>query len=145
MAKCRTRWLLVALASLFLWSGTAHGQSPELMDVHRRFGELYDQGRYQEALPFAEKALELGEREFGIDHPTTGTLLNNLAFLHHSQGRYAEAEPLYERSLAILEKALGPEHPDVAQSLENHAILLRATGCGAEADDMEARAQAIRK
>ncbi len=32
---------------------------------------LRAQGRYQEALPFAEKALRLGKAEFGLDHPTT--------------------------------------------------------------------------
>ncbi len=32
---------------------------------------LRAQGRYQEALPFAEKALRLGKAEFGLDQPTT--------------------------------------------------------------------------
>ena len=70
---------------------------------------MYAQGRYQEALPFAEEALRLGEEEFGPNDPTTATLLNSLAVLNRAQGRYAEAEPLYQRSLAISEKGLGPE------------------------------------
>ena len=57
--------------------------------------------------PFFRKALEFGEREFGSNHSTTATFLNNLARLYHAQGRYADAEPLHERSLAIWEKALG--------------------------------------
>ncbi len=102
------------------------------------------QGRYAEAEPFARRALELAEREFGASHPTTTTTLHWLAVLYKAQGRYAEAEPLHKRSLAIREKALGPEHPHVATSLENYANLLRATGRTAEADKMEARAKAIR-
>ena len=49
-------------------------------------------GRYEEALPFAEEALRLGEEEFGPNDPPTATLLNNLAALYDAQARYAEAE-----------------------------------------------------
>ncbi len=86
----------------------------------------------------------MGEQEFGPDHPTTATFLNNLAGLYQAQGRYAEAEPLYQRSLAIVEKALGPEHPHVATALENYAALLRETERENQAEAMEARAKAIR-
>ena len=102
------------------------------------------QGRYQEALPFAEEALRLGNQEFGPDHPTTAALLNNLAELYRAQGKYAEAEPLYQRALRIYEKALGPDHPDVATSLKNYATLLWETGREDKAEEMEARAKAIR-
>ena len=84
--------------------------------------------------PFAEKALRIGEREFGPDHINTAIFLNNLAELYRAQGRYAEAEPLYARSLAIWEKALGPEHLDVATSLNNLAALYRVQGRYAEAE-----------
>ena len=60
--------ILSLLAVLWLWPITAYGQSPELMDAHKRAGVLYALGRYQEALPFAEKALRLGE---GSSAPTT--------------------------------------------------------------------------
>jgi tetratricopeptide (TPR) repeat protein len=122
----------------------AHSQSAELMDAYNRYSELYTQGRYQEALPFAKKAFELSEEEFGPDNPTIATLLNNLASLYRAQGKYAEAEPLYQRSLTILKAALGPEHPHVATGLENYAALLRQTARTDEAERMEARAEAIR-
>ncbi len=86
------------------------------------------QGRYAEAEPFARRALEPAEREFGASHPATATTLHCLVVLYKAQGRYAEAEPLHKRSLAIREKALGPEHPHDATSLENYANLLRTTG-----------------
>ena len=66
---------------------------------------------------FWRNALELGEREFGPDHPTTATLLNNLATLYYAQGRYEAVEPLLKRALAIHEKALGPDHLSVATRL----------------------------
>ena len=126
-----------------LWPALALAQSAALMDAYNRYKALDAQGRYSDAGPFARKALELAEREFGASHPTTATTLNNLAALYWAQGRYAEAEPLYERSLAILEKALGPEHPDVALGLNNLAELYRAQGRYAEAEPLYRRSLAI--
>ena len=54
--------------------------------MHGGPGQLHAQGRYQEALPFAEKAVRLGNKEFGPDHPTTATSLNNLAALYRTPG-----------------------------------------------------------
>ncbi len=144
MIRHKARWLLAALLWLALWPAPVQSQSAALMDANNQFSDLYAQGRYQEALPFAEKAIRLGKQEFGPDHPTTATLLNNLAALYHAQGKYAQAEPLYQRSLAIREKALGPEHLNVATILENYAALLRQTARANEAERMEARAEAIR-
>ncbi len=97
MALRKTRWLLAALLCLVVWPGTTQGQSSELMDAYNQFNELYAQGRYEEAFPYTEQALKLGEQEFGLDHPTTASLLNNLAVLYEAQARYAEAEPLHKR------------------------------------------------
>ena len=85
----KTPWLLVGLLYVVLWPAAAHGQSAELIDADKRYKDLYAQGRYEEALPFAEKAVRLGKQEFGPDHPTTATLLNNLAELYRAQGKYA--------------------------------------------------------
>ena len=74
-----------------------------------------DQGRYAEAEPLYKRALAIGEKALGPDHPDVAQSLNNLASCTTHQGRYAEAEPLYKRALAIREKALGPDHPDVGQ------------------------------
>ena len=84
-------------------------ESPELMAAYRQYEALKALGKHAEAEPFARKALELGEAEFGTDHPSVATSLNNLAELYRAQGRYGEAEPLYNRTLEILEKALGTD------------------------------------
>ena len=91
------RWMLPVLAALVLWSGAAQGQSPALVEAHDRFLDLYTQGRYQEALPYAEEALSLSEREFGLDHPDVAVRLNALAEVYRAQGDYAKAEPLHKR------------------------------------------------
>ncbi|MHC4094405.1 MAG: tetratricopeptide repeat protein, partial [Planctomycetota bacterium] len=128
MTTNKTRWLLAGLLFLALWPGVARGQSLEFMDAYNQSSELYAQGRYQEALPFAKKALGLSEEEFGPYHLGTASSLNILAALYWAQGDYAEAELLLKRALAILEKALGPAHPDVAKGLNNLGELYRAQG-----------------
>ena len=143
MITHKLRWLWVGLLCLALWPGKSYGQSSELPDAFNRYRELYEQGRYQEALPFAEKALRLGKAEFGPDHPNTATFLNNLAALYQAQGRYADAEPLYQRALAINEKALGPWDPHVTTALDNLAANYEAQGEYAEAEPLYQRALAI--
>ncbi len=115
------------------------------MEAYRQGGALYQAGRYGEALSFWKKALELGQREFGPDHPQTAAFLNNLAALYQAQGRYAEAEPLYKRALAIDEKALGLDHPGLATDLNNLADLYRAQGRYAKAEPLFKRSLAIRE
>ena len=135
---------LLVLIGLYGWPVGLRAQSAALMEAYQQGEALYQARRYDEALPFWKKALELGLREYGSEHPSAANLLNNLALLYQAQGRYAEAEPIYERSLAVREKALGAEHPDVVESLENYAVLLRKTGRDIEAVKLEARAKAIR-
>ena len=101
MSGATTRWLLAGLMCLALWPAVAHGQSAELLDTLARSDELYVAGRYREALPFAEEALRLSEREFGLEHPYTAAFLSNLAEVFQVLGRYDEAVPFCKRALAI--------------------------------------------
>ena len=66
------RWLIASILVAALWfsPGSADGQSRELLEAHNRSGVLYGQGRYQEALQLAEKAVRLGEEEFGANPRT---------------------------------------------------------------------------
>ncbi len=137
------RRLCILCFLVALWPGLALAQSAALTEAFNQYKALNEQGRYGEAERFARKALKLSKKEFGPDHPHTGSFLNNLALLYQVQGRYADAEPLHERALAIREKALGPEHPDLAQSLNNLAELYRVQGWYAYAEPLSKRALAI--
>jgi Flp pilus assembly protein TadD len=54
---------------------------------------LYQQGRYSEAIPLAERALAIREKAVGAEHPDVAITLNNLAMLYDSRGDYIRAEP----------------------------------------------------
>jgi len=118
-------------------------KSEALPEVYRQGQAFYEAGRYEQAIPFWRKALELGEQQFGPDHPTTADLLDNLARLYYGQGRYAAAEPLFKRALAVREKAVGPDHHYVATSLSNLALLYQAQGHYAAAEPLYKRSLAI--
>ena len=145
MIKHQAKWLLVGLMCLPLWPGLTHGQSAVVRDAYNRSLELRAEGRYQEAIPFAETAVRFGQEEFGPDHPNTATLLNDLAELYRVQGLYAEAEPLHQRSLAIFEKALGLDHPYMVKTLTNLAKLCEELGKGEEAAILSAQAKAMQE
>jgi tetratricopeptide (TPR) repeat protein len=106
---------------------------------------LYHKSRaaWAEAEPLYQRAIAIGEKTLGPEHPDLATWLNNLALLYQDTGRYAEAEPLLQRAMAIGEKTLGPEHPALAIRLNNLATLYQATGRDAEAEPLYERAIAI--
>ena len=129
---------------LFCLPGVSMSQSlDETKRLNQQFGQLYNQGRYQEAIPIAKRALAIHEKAFGPEHPAVAQSLNNLALLYSSLSDYAKAEPLYKRALAINEKTLGPEHPAAAQSLNNLAVLYTSIGDYAKAESLYKRALTI--
>ncbi|BCU14045.1 CHAT domain-containing tetratricopeptide repeat protein [Microcystis aeruginosa] len=107
--------------------------------------QLYQQGKYNEAIPLAEQALAIRKQQLGDNHPDTAASLNNLAGLYLSQGRYSEAEPLLKQALAISKQQLGDNHPDTAASLNNLAGLYYSQGRYSEAEPLYKQALAIKK
>ncbi|MCA2630734.1 MULTISPECIES: tetratricopeptide repeat protein [unclassified Microcystis] len=107
--------------------------------------QLYQQGKYNEAIPLAEQALAIRKKVLGDNHPDTAQSLNNLAELYTVQGRYSEAEPLYKQALAIIKQQLGDNHPYTATSLNNLALLYQSQGRYSEAEPLYKEALAIRK
>ncbi|WP_293044606.1 CHAT domain-containing protein [Moorena sp. SIO1F2] len=107
--------------------------------------ELYQQGKYSEAIPLAERALGIRQQVLGEEHPDVATSLNNLAQLYSRQGRYQEAEPLYQQSLDLRKRLLGEEHPDVATSLNNLAVLYSRQGRYQEAEPLYQQSLDLRK
>ena len=53
------------------------------------------QGRYPEAEPLLDRALEIREKVLGPEHPDVANTLNNLGTLYNSQGDPAKAEMFY--------------------------------------------------
>jgi CHAT domain-containing protein/Tfp pilus assembly protein PilF len=117
----------------------------EARKLHKKASDLSNAGKYDEAEPLHQRALDIREKSLGPEHPDVATSLNSLAILYRNMGKYSKAEPLYQRALAIREKSLGPEHPDVIISLNNLAVLYRYIGDFAKAESLFQHALAIRE
>ena len=89
---------------------------------------LWKQDKYDEALPLAERALAIREKELGPDHPDVATSLFGLANVYSDNGNSAKVEPLYLRALAIREKAFGSDHIFVSPILNNLGAFYRERG-----------------
>ena len=79
---------------------------------------LWTQGKYAQAQPLFEKALEIDRRLLTDDHPDTADSYNNLAMNLNDQGKYAVAQPLFEKALEINRRLLTDNHPDTATQLQ---------------------------
>ena len=88
-----------------------------------QINKLRAAAKYAEAIPLAERLIEMVEKEAGPEHVVVAQLINGLAELYRMTRNFDRAEPLYQRALATRQKLLGPEHPDVAVTLNNFALL----------------------
>ncbi|MEG5198196.1 CHAT domain-containing tetratricopeptide repeat protein [Microcoleus sp. A6-C5] len=142
-------WVLMPeLAKGQVTPGGVIAQSDELAEAERlneQVGQLYNQGKYSEAIPLAERALTIRRKVLGQEHLDVARSLNNLALLYKSQGRYSEAEPLYRQALEMRKRLLRDNHPDVATSLNNLAGLYQSQGRYSEAEPLYRQALEMRK
>jgi tetratricopeptide (TPR) repeat protein len=106
-------------------------------------GLLESKARYDDAEPLYRRAIAIGEKSDGPDHPVVAIRLNNLAVLLKNTNRLSEAEPMFRRAITIGEKSYGPDHPEVVIDLNNLAGLLWATNRLSEAETMFRRAITI--
>ncbi|CAD5940787.1 CHAT domain-containing tetratricopeptide repeat protein [Planktothrix agardhii] len=96
--------------------------------------ELSNQGKFSEAIPIAQQALEFAQLLYDGDHPNIAAAVNNLAFIYHKQGQLSQAEYFYQISLNIIRRIFPDDHVHVATSLDNLAGLLHSEGKLIEAE-----------
>jgi serine/threonine protein kinase/tetratricopeptide (TPR) repeat protein len=89
--------------------------------------------KFKAAERHLRRAVELREREVGLDDPATLDSRNSLGVLLTELGRYAEAIELLEETLKHFQIALGSEHRDTLNSMRNLASAHQAAGHYAQA------------
>jgi tetratricopeptide (TPR) repeat protein len=94
---------------------------------------LRDTGRPSEAEPLFQRAIDIGEKILGADHPDVATRWSNLACMLRDSGRASDAEPLFRRAIAVGDKALGAEHPLTQRYQSHYARVLLITDRTADA------------
>jgi CHAT domain-containing protein/tetratricopeptide (TPR) repeat protein len=141
---CRAR--SIAVAALVAWAALAApapAQSPDLAAAYRGFQTDYAAGNYIAARRSALRALDLGEKELGADHPNIALLLGELGLVARQLGRYREAEAVLQQALELQEQVLPANDANRVTILKNFANLRIDLGQFDEAEKLITRAIAI--
>lgn len=90
---------------------------------------------YSDALPIAQKLLELASSHFGDSHPASASAYNNVGLMNKMMGNYAEAREAYHSSLRIYGEVVGKDHASYAAALSNLGMLERGRVLESEAEE----------
>ncbi|MFH1198523.1 MAG: toll/interleukin-1 receptor domain-containing protein [bacterium] len=131
-----TTWTIWDKMLLHIETLIAH--SPELNDklLESLSDYLGSQGSYNKAEFYCQAALDVREKKFGKENPSTLTSINKLGILLQAKGAYEQAEILYRRALEARERILGKENPETLTSIFNLAALLTEKGNYEEAEKL---------
>ncbi|CAF1456000.1 unnamed protein product [Adineta steineri] len=78
-----------------------------------------DQGDYEKAIWYYEKALEICQKTLPSNHPSLATSYNNIGLVYKNMGEYSKALSYYEKALEIQHKTFPSNHPSLATSYNN--------------------------
>ena len=118
------------------WTEVAEALVGRLQRKDELYGVLYTnrsllrerEGKYDEALADATRALELKQRIFGPDHFSLAISYHQLGNIHESRSEYPQALESYRGAYAIERRTLGPDHPMLAKTLVGMADVYGESG-----------------
>ncbi|MDR4498412.1 MAG: tetratricopeptide repeat protein [Candidatus Scalindua sp.] len=93
-----TDFLLLLLATPLVF---AQGAGIEWEILNQEVMDLYRTGKYGRAVVVAKKALEVAEKNVGLNHPDVASCLENLAALYRDTKRNEDAKTLEQRAARI--------------------------------------------
>lgn len=125
--------ILSPAAALLFFVSASSAQVPpedsakaELQKTNVEIVRLYSQKKYDEALPVAQKAVQLAERQFGRDNLETAKALRNLGFIQNAKGDQKSAENTFEKALDAYKKSPDLDKPtsaSLADMIETLAVI----------------------
>ncbi len=118
--------LLVLLAAPAALAQNSSGAD----DLNRRVVEYLERGMAAEALPIAQRALELAriEQPFGRGELRVADATHNLEQVYLRLGHLADAEHYAKQCLEIRQRKLGNNHAEVAVALHDLAFVYKEQG-----------------
>ena len=93
------------LAALLVVQSAPAITDDERLQTYRDFRVYFDQKQYEQALPYAERLVELTEQQYGEKGRELVNPLTNLGTVYHRMGNHSSAEKSYERGVQILESS----------------------------------------
>ena len=125
-----------------------HKQSPQLQETNIELARSYNDigsrlealGKYDEALEYHRKALEILLKANGENHLGIALSYNNIGMDLRSLEKYNEALDSHQKALNMQLKVHGEDHPDVARSYSNIGLSLQKLEKCVEALDYHRKA-----
>lgn len=117
----------------------------EVRQLNKNVILLYRSQKYEEAVPFAKKAMRLMDQAQKPSPVLFIQTLNNLAELKRQTGDFVTTETLLLRSLRIAVQSLGENHSSVPIICNNLALLYENFGKLPEAEALYQRSLKIRE
>jgi TonB family protein len=140
--------LAFLFAGSLVWQSFAQSpgaDSAEADKLSMEVVKLFNEGKYNEALPLARRAVELKEKALGKDATSLADSLNNLGALYMAKADYRNADASYKCSLAIYEKAKGAESIELTVMLDKLGWIRYALGVSEDAREMLERSLKIKE
>jgi tetratricopeptide (TPR) repeat protein len=121
-------------------------EESEKAPIYGQLGLIkYQQGEYQEAITFDEKALEIYKKTLPPNHPDLAKFYNNIGLVYDNVGDYLKALSSHEKALEIEQQSLPPNHPDLAMSYNNIGNVYESMGAYSKALSYYEKALEIRQ
>ncbi|CAF1306253.1 unnamed protein product [Didymodactylos carnosus] len=92
----------------------------EKANIYHHLGTINrDEGKYAEAITYAEKSLEINQKILPPEHPDLAATYYIIGFVYHKMSEYSKALSYHEKALEIRQKILSSNHHDLASSYSN--------------------------
>ena len=102
-------------------------ETPDLREqgnLYHQIGSIKtEQGNYQEAITYFEKALVICEKTLLANHPHLASSYNNIGLAYGKIKEYSKALASHENALRIYEKIRPPNHPDFISTYNNMGLV----------------------
>jgi CHAT domain-containing protein len=118
------RWDAEGIRRILKLKGAAREDYAGMVPLLKTEALLRKRGRFDQAQPLLEKALDIYRKALGEDHPLTAIAYNNVGMNLNLQGKRAEADKSLSKALDIYRKTVGEDHPDTANCFVSVAMNL---------------------
>ena len=139
---------LLLLATLLLTNFASLQEPAELLEartLNESAVKLYNQGKYDEALPLAKRALQIREKLLPRTDAQLSSSLTNLGEIYLAKKDYKAAREVFRRLLQIQEELFGRDDVNLAFTLDRLALLYFAAENYDESEAAYKRSLALRE
>lgn len=126
----------------------AEGRDQQLAEAAKldaQVVQLYQEGKYDQAISAAKRVLKIREKLLNADDALLADSFGNLALLNLAKRRLDDAESFFKRALLIYEKKPEGNGLILAKTLENLGHVRNARGDSKKAEEFYLRALAVKE